>query len=334
MPTTTSKKECKTNMPFTDRLDAGFLAKMTITSNNLDIYAKAFSNNLSDKALDWYMALLLKSIDTYQQTEDAFIAKFGSSIQAHQDERALMDIEQGPNESLKNYHKRYNDILLNIHEVNNKVAYMAFYRGLRYGKLKKALVLETSLSKDQLTKRVKQYVELEELKSKESKDNDLRDVIACKRMRSKLPKKTPVWERIQRDRGQTFKKRQFDPQPQKGLVRCTQTASLGYLTPLRVLIAEIFSQIYYKNLLPKLVRMRSAPGRRDKNPYCKYHREHSHGTNECRILKAEIEKLIKRGYLKEFIEKGDRQDFQHQNHQSPQMDNSLRIKMKRKKHLQ
>ncbi|GAA0141062.1 hypothetical protein LIER_02293 [Lithospermum erythrorhizon] len=113
-------------MPFMDRLDAvplprgfvlpqftqfsgtgdpikylqGFLAKMTITSNNPDIYAKAFSNSLSDKALYWYMVLPLKSVDSYQQTADAFIVKFGSAIQEHQDERALMDIEQGPNESL------------------------------------------------------------------------------------------------------------------------------------------------------------------------------------------------------------------------------------------
>ncbi|GAA0169558.1 hypothetical protein LIER_24012 [Lithospermum erythrorhizon] len=78
IPTTTSRRECKTKRPFTDRSDVvplpggfvlpqftqfsgagdpikhlqGFLAKMTITSNNPDIYAKAFSNSLSDKALD------------------------------------------------------------------------------------------------------------------------------------------------------------------------------------------------------------------------------------------------------------------------------------------
>ncbi|GAA0155591.1 hypothetical protein LIER_13287 [Lithospermum erythrorhizon] len=193
IPTTTSRRECKTKMPFTDRLDAvplpkgfvfpqftqfsgtgdpikylqGLLAKMEITSNNPDIYAKAFSNSSGDKALDWYMALPLKSIDSYQQTADAFIAKFGSVIQKHQDERALMDIEQGPNESLR---------------------------------------------------------------------------------------------------------------------------------------TEVFSQIEDKNLLPKPVRMRSAPSRRDKNRYCEDHCEHGHDTNECRILKSELEKLIKRGYLKEFVE--------------------------------
>ncbi|GAA0140888.1 hypothetical protein LIER_02158 [Lithospermum erythrorhizon] len=148
-------------MPLTDRLDVIPLPRgfMTITSNNPDIYAKAFSNSLNDKALDWYMKLPLKSIDSYQQTADAFNAKFGSAIQEHQDEQSLMDIEQGPNESLRSYHKRYNDILLTILEVNNQVAYMTFYRGLTYGKLKKVLALETPLSKDELTARVRQYVE-------------------------------------------------------------------------------------------------------------------------------------------------------------------------------
>ncbi|GAA0138800.1 hypothetical protein LIER_34982 [Lithospermum erythrorhizon] len=42
-------------------------------------------------------------------------------------------------------------------------------------------------------------------------------------------------------------------------------------------------------------------GKRDKRLYCEYHRELGHHTSDCRILKAEIEKLIKRGYLKEFV---------------------------------
>ncbi|GAA0146332.1 hypothetical protein LIER_06316 [Lithospermum erythrorhizon] len=124
-----------------------------------------------------------------------------------------MHIQQGPNETLENY--QYNDILLTILEVNNKVACMAFYRGLTYGKLKKALVLETPLSKDEHTERVRQYVELEELKNK-GKTKDLRDMLR-KRGGSKSPKKAPVWERIQRDRGQSSKRQNYEPLPQKGL---------------------------------------------------------------------------------------------------------------------
>ncbi|GAA0143284.1 hypothetical protein LIER_35710 [Lithospermum erythrorhizon] len=46
------------------------------------------------------------SIDSYKKTEDAFIANFRSAIQAHQDKRALMDIQQGGGDS-RNSRKNY-----------------------------------------------------------------------------------------------------------------------------------------------------------------------------------------------------------------------------------
>ncbi|GAA0156634.1 hypothetical protein LIER_14083 [Lithospermum erythrorhizon] len=130
----------------------GFIAHMTITSNNLDVYAMA----------------------------DVFVAKFGTAIQTMQDERILMDIKLSTNESLNSYHKRYNDLLLNIPAIDDKVAYMAFFNGLAYGKLKKALLLKTPLSKDALIKEVKQHIELEELKKKATEATDLRETMLKK----------------------------------------------------------------------------------------------------------------------------------------------------------
>ncbi|GAA0172293.1 hypothetical protein LIER_26145 [Lithospermum erythrorhizon] len=105
--------------------------------------------------------------------------------------------------------------------------------------------------------------------------------------------------------------------PQKGLVQCTRKPPNAGFTPLRVSIAEVYAQIEDKSLLPKPVRMRSGPGRRDRTCYCEYHRGHGHDTNECRVLDAKIEKLIKRGYLKEFTAKGTQRDSQRQNRRSP-----------------
>ncbi|GAA0183937.1 hypothetical protein LIER_42487 [Lithospermum erythrorhizon] len=110
------------------------------------------------------MALQLKTIDTYQQTADAFVAKFAIAVQRRQDERILLDIQQGKNEFLRAYHGRYNNLLLNIPMVDDKVAYMAFFKGLRYEKLKKALLVRTPLTKDELTAAVITHIELEELK--------------------------------------------------------------------------------------------------------------------------------------------------------------------------
>ncbi|GAA0158210.1 hypothetical protein LIER_15297 [Lithospermum erythrorhizon] len=107
-----------------------------------------------------------------------------------------MDIKQSPNESLRSYHKRYNDHLLSIPAVDDKVSYMAFFNGLAYGKLKKALLLKTPLSNDALTKEVKQHIELDELKKKASESTDLRETVLKKEM-PRSPRRPPVWERIQ-----------------------------------------------------------------------------------------------------------------------------------------
>ncbi|GAA0161182.1 hypothetical protein LIER_17554 [Lithospermum erythrorhizon] len=55
----------------------GFLAKMTITSNNPDIYAKAFSNSLSDKDLDWYGKLKKAVVLEMPLSKDQLTTKHG-----------------------------------------------------------------------------------------------------------------------------------------------------------------------------------------------------------------------------------------------------------------
>ncbi|GAA0159711.1 hypothetical protein LIER_16425 [Lithospermum erythrorhizon] len=48
--------------------------------------------------------------------------------------------------------------------------------------------------------------------------------------------------------------------------------------------------------------MRGQVENRDKSRYYEYHREYGHDIHECRMLKVEMEKLIKRGHLKEFVD--------------------------------
>ncbi|GAA0171207.1 hypothetical protein LIER_41106 [Lithospermum erythrorhizon] len=119
--------------------------------------------SLSGAALDWYMELPPNSIDSYAHTTDAFISKYNTSIANKQDERALMDLQQFPRESVRDFHERYKTIMNNIPSIDNKIAYMSFYLGLNYEKLKKSLVLETPLTKDELTKMVNKHIDLENL---------------------------------------------------------------------------------------------------------------------------------------------------------------------------
>ena len=41
--------------------------------------------------------------------------------------------------------------------------------------------------------------------------------------------------------------------------------------------------------------------KRDMSKFCRYHRDHGHTTDKCGHLKDEIEGLISRGYLRQYV---------------------------------
>ncbi|XP_030924206.1 uncharacterized protein LOC115951026 [Quercus lobata] len=48
-------------------------------------------------------------------------------------------------------------------------------------------------------------------------------------------------------------------------------------------------------------KMKGDPNKRNKNKYCRFHRDHGHDTDECFDLKQQIENLIRQGKLKHFV---------------------------------
>ncbi|GAA0149693.1 hypothetical protein LIER_36976 [Lithospermum erythrorhizon] len=71
--------------------------------------------------------------------------------------------------------------------------------------------------------------------------------------------------------------------------------------PGETLRRRIYAQLEDKRILPKSHKIKLPPNRRDEKNYCEYHKDHGHDTDEFRLLKADIEKLIRQGQLKEFV---------------------------------
>ena len=54
-----------------------------------------------------------------------------------------------------------------------------------------------------------------------------------------------------------------------------------------------------------------------RNQYCQYHRDVSHTMEDCIVLKDEIEKLIREGYLLDYVRNGGARSQNDQNEVGP-----------------
>ncbi|XP_022152029.1 uncharacterized protein LOC111019838 [Momordica charantia] len=58
-----------------------------------------------------------------------------------------------------------------------------------------------------------------------------------------------------------------------------------------------------EKLLKRPEKLRGDPEKRNKDKYCRFHRDHGHNTSSCWELKRQIEDLIQDGYFKKFVGK-------------------------------
>ncbi|GAA0141282.1 hypothetical protein LIER_02459 [Lithospermum erythrorhizon] len=279
-----------------------FDSRLSFWASDDEVYAWAFPSSLLGQALNWFHKLPPDSIDCWQHIVDLFMDKFRASIVADEDKRTLMDIQQKPGETLRSFATRFEEVATNIPTANEKVTMISFFHGLRYGPLKEKLVLEPPNTRNELFKLVIQYIKLEEvkllseeylLKVEGSKPKD--------EVRQKSPKRARVWDRLQRPKERETFKRQGARSPRREDERQCRVQYHTFYTPLQVPVGRIYAQLENKRILSKPQKIKSPPNRRDEKNYCEYHKDYGHDTDECRLLKAEIEKLIRRGQLKEFV---------------------------------
>ncbi|GAA0171858.1 hypothetical protein LIER_25797 [Lithospermum erythrorhizon] len=70
-----------------------FDSQLSFLTSDDEVYARAFPSSFSGQALKWFHKLTPNSIDGWQDLVDLFMDKFGESIVADEDERALKEIQ-------------------------------------------------------------------------------------------------------------------------------------------------------------------------------------------------------------------------------------------------
>ncbi|XP_050277887.1 uncharacterized protein LOC126719362 [Quercus robur] len=85
----------------------------------------------------------------------------------------------------------------------------------------------------------------------------------------------------------------------------------GVNVAFKELIHKILDRIKNEPFFRWPNKMGGDPSRRNQNLYCTYHKDKGPTAEQCRVLKDHLGKLVKAGYLKEFVVDSGNRDASH-----------------------
>jgi ribonuclease HI len=251
------------------------------------VMCKAFPQTLTNAARDWFSTLEPNSVSSFPDLADKFSAFFASSKRIRKTAASLMQMRQGPSETLRSFMAKFNKERLMIPDLHITAAVSALTYAVRCEAFKMSLSKTPPKSITDLLTRAEKYINMEETMFPK------RDAVPVKRPELKRPH-----ESNHRPDPARSKPRQ-DPPP-------------APFTRLNTTRSNILMEIKDLKELKWPPRLRDPPEARDKSKYCDFHRDHGHTTDGCFALKREIEALIKRGFLGTYVsEEKRRRDNQN-----------------------
>ncbi|XP_052209289.1 uncharacterized protein LOC127812798 [Diospyros lotus] len=215
-----------------------------------------------------------------------FEASHYASLKHHQkSSMTLVNIKQNQCESLRDFVARFNEEALSIDKFDQRIAMVAFKNGLRVGSFAQSLAKTSPGTFTEVLARANKYINADEMmKVKRAEQLDRKE-------REKEKKKPMVEYKMDYHPSRTQDRLGFGG---------ARGNPMNYI-PINASRAEILLALEDKNYLWHPPPLRSPPNTRSKNKYCRFHRDHGHDTEDCIQLKEEIQELINRGYLRDFV---------------------------------
>ncbi|KAK3011492.1 hypothetical protein RJ639_012497 [Escallonia herrerae] len=266
-----------------------FQTNMLLLQVSDAVMCRAFPTTLRKAAHAWFKSLQPRSIHSFSQLSDIFQKHFVSSRTRRKNSTSLLNVVQEKNECLSHYLGRFNAATLEIDNLDESVKYTAFLRGLRpTSKFAFAVNKSPPGSMSALLDKANKYIQAEEYLEMHKGHRNGNEQEQGRRSREDSLGGIRNFKRSKRN-----ERRPREPLDMKNL------------TPLNTRPSQILHEIRDNEILDRPDRMRSAPSKRDRSLWCQFHNDYGHTTNNCELLKREIEALIKRGHLKKYIARRD-----------------------------
>ncbi|XP_012854735.1 PREDICTED: uncharacterized protein LOC105974216 [Erythranthe guttata] len=228
---------------------------------------KMFRTTLSKRAMNWFNSRL-----STRFTNQFAINKQYAKTPAH-----LFSVVQRDNETLRNYIKRFVEVVHEVPSVGQDMLSGIMQQNLKPGRFKESIAGRPPGNLEKLLNRAEKYVRIEEVSThappKRKREDDRQDNRRRDDRRPPLP-----------------------PQGQP-------SSSYNRFTPLNTRLTKILHVIEQKGLAEPPRPMQPNAKREKSDRYCRFHKDRGHTTEECAQLKVAIERLIKQGHLGEYIDK-------------------------------
>ncbi|GMN23780.1 hypothetical protein TIFTF001_040493 [Ficus carica] len=236
-----------------------------------DMMCKLFAQSLKGAALRWFCNLPAESIDSFDKLSLEFMRSYSVHIQSGKTTKDLWGVIQGPHESLRAYIKRFSKAISEISGLDDGTAREALKKGLRHRSLfKNEICARYPPTIQDALHRAKGFIELEEENERVERD---------------LARTREEHLKARDEREKKFNRERPRQHPSE-------------------LIAHLKRQDFVT--WPKKLPENPA---RDTSKYCEFHKDHGHNTIDCRALRAEVAKLLKKGHLREFLTERGRETY-------------------------
>ncbi|GMN65353.1 hypothetical protein TIFTF001_034423 [Ficus carica] len=265
-----------------------------------DMMCKLFAQSLKGVALRWFCNLLPESIDSFDELSLEFMRSYSVHIQSEKTTKDLWAVVQGPYESLCAYIKRFSKAISEISGLDDGTAREALKKGLRHKSLfKNEICARYPPTIQDAMHRAKGFIKLEEENERVERD--------LARTREEVAK-------ARDEREKTFRRERQCPARRTEHLeeRTTRRDHKRPFSPpkyaLGISPSKLIAYLKRQDFVTWSKKLPENPTR-DTTKYYEFHKDHGHQTIDCRALRAEVAKLLKKGHLREFLTEKGRETY-------------------------